>query len=139
MSDMENAALPAAEHQVRVGDTERQQAAMALGDHLAAGRLDHQEYDDRVRAAYAARTWHDLQLLFGDLPGPPPVQPARSAGWAPARRSRPRAIVPVLLLVTLIISARFSVPLFPLVVLGLVLARCARSRRGPRPDAPRAG
>jgi Domain of unknown function (DUF1707) len=143
MSELEYAAAgPAAEHRVRVGDAERQQAAMALGEHFAAGRLDHQEFDDRVRAAYGARTGHDLQLLFGDLPGPPPVKPARwagSAGSAGVRRSRrPRALVPLLLVVTLLISAGSGIPLFPFVVLGLVLARCAgRARRGPRRDAHR--
>jgi hypothetical protein len=146
MSEMENAAAgPVAEHRVRVGDAERQQAAMVLGEHFAAGRLDHQEFDDRVRAAYGARTGHDLQLLFRDLPGPPPVKPARwagsagSGGSAEVRRSRrPRALIPLLLLVTLLISAGSGVPLFPFVVLGLVLARCAgRARRGPRRDAHR--
>ena len=68
-----------------VGDAERFEAATALGEHFAAGRLDQVEYDARVQAAYAGRTRADLQVLFTDLPEPAPFRPARppaSAGWA---------------------------------------------------------
>ena len=40
----------------------------ALGEHFAEGRLDQQEYEERVSAAYAARTAEDLAPLFRDLP-----------------------------------------------------------------------
>jgi hypothetical protein len=58
---------------LRVGDAEREQAARQLGDHFAAGRLDREEYDERLEAAFAARTGHDLQVLFRDLPQQRPV------------------------------------------------------------------
>lgn len=53
---------------VRIGNSEREAAVRALGEHLAEGRLDHNEYDERVSAAYAARTAEDLTPLFKDLP-----------------------------------------------------------------------
>ena len=54
----------------------------ALGEHFAAGRLDQDEYDTRVQAAYASRTRVDLQGLFGDLPEPAPFRPLPAAGLA---------------------------------------------------------
>ncbi len=41
--------LPAS--QLRIGDADRQHAAAALGEHLAAGRLELDEYDERVASA----------------------------------------------------------------------------------------
>jgi Flp pilus assembly protein TadB len=53
---------------VRIGNAEREAAADDLGEHFRAGRLDVHEYDERITAAYAARTIEDLQTLFTDLP-----------------------------------------------------------------------
>ena len=136
MSD--TVAWPVAGDRVRVGDAERQGAAMALGDHFAYGRLERQEFDDRVAAAYAARTWYDLRLLFADLPGPQPAEPAgtpgsagRPGGSAPApgacRLRRPA--VALLLVATLIFSAGTGVPLFPFVLLTLLVIRGRRWAR----------
>ena len=73
---------------VRIGDTERDRAVSALGDHFAAGRLTREEFDGRVDQAMAARFDRDLQPLFVDLPRtePVPSQPAGPpqrvhAGW----------------------------------------------------------
>jgi hypothetical protein len=54
---------------VRIGTAEREQAAALLGEHFSAGRLDSEEFDQRVHAAYAARTGTELAALFRDLPG----------------------------------------------------------------------
>ena len=43
----------------------------ALHAHYVAGRLTHDELDDRVAQAYAARTRGDLASLLGDLPALP--------------------------------------------------------------------
>ena len=66
--------------QLRIGNAEREKAATELGEHLAAGRLDADEYTDRVGKVYAARTAGDLAPLFADLPTlqqapPPPDRP----------------------------------------------------------------
>ncbi len=74
---------------MRVGNEQRQAAAHALGDHYAQGRLDADEYEDRLSAAYTARTAADLDRLFSDLPRPagpsvpPPLMPARPAPYPP--------------------------------------------------------
>lgn len=56
---------------VRIGTAERERAADLLGEHFRAGRLDMHEYDERITAAFAARTQEDLKPLFADLPATP--------------------------------------------------------------------
>jgi hypothetical protein len=56
---------------------------------LDEGRLEFHEYDGRLRDAYAARTYGELDRLVMDLPGALPVAPAelpvaREAPVAPA-------------------------------------------------------
>jgi hypothetical protein len=57
---------------LRIGDAERDQAAEYLRNHLAEGRLDRLEFDERLTQALSARTADDLTPLFSDLPGPKP-------------------------------------------------------------------
>jgi hypothetical protein len=62
---------------LRVSDAERQETADQLKAHLAAGRLDINEYEERLQHALAARTRRDLDDLVSDLPSAtiaPPVQ-----------------------------------------------------------------
>jgi len=56
----------------RIGDRERDQAAEYLRDHLAEGRLDQEEFEERLTAALTAKTQADLDPLFVDLPSPKP-------------------------------------------------------------------
>ena len=60
---------PAGPAGIRIGTAERDAAIQALGEHMSAGRLDADEYGDRVAAASAARYRSDLEPLFADLPG----------------------------------------------------------------------
>lgn len=57
---------------LRVGDDDRDAAVAALGEHLAAGRITQDEYDERVDRAWAARFDTDLDQLFADLPSRQP-------------------------------------------------------------------
>lgn len=87
----------------RIGDAERDVATARLGDHFAAGRLEHEEYDERLDAIFSARTRADLDQLFWDLPrAVAPVVPAR-----PAQRARPGLPrwVPMLVIAVLIAVA----------------------------------
>ena len=63
---------------MRVGDAERDEAARLLGDHFASGRLDREEYDERLELAFAARTGNDLVALFRDLPQSRVASPLRA-------------------------------------------------------------
>jgi hypothetical protein len=58
---------------IRIGDTEREQALEALGEHMTAGRLDLEEYGERSAKITAAKTRGDLTALFTDLPEPRPT------------------------------------------------------------------
>ena len=57
------------EDHLRIGDAEREQAAAALGEHYAAGRLSTEEHAERLDRVWAARTRAALGPLFRDLPG----------------------------------------------------------------------
>jgi len=70
--------------EIRIGDTERESALSALGDHMSAGRLDIDEYGDRTARVAAAKTRGDLLALFSDLPAPHPKFGVATAAQAPA-------------------------------------------------------
>jgi hypothetical protein len=69
--------------EIRIGDTERESALSALGDHMSAGRLDIDEYGDRTARVAAAKTRGDLLALFSDLPTPHPKFGVAAAASAP--------------------------------------------------------
>jgi len=80
---------------MRASDQDRQEAALALADAYAEGRLDPDEFEERQSRALVATYLHDLDPLFEDLPGrvapasrptPPPV---------PVRRGRRGAGAPI--------------------------------------------
>ena len=80
----------------RIGDAERDRAAEFLREHLAEGRLDQTEFDERLTQALTARTQADLDPLFTDLPGPKPGQPAGRGGsfQAPPWQQPSKAVSP---------------------------------------------
>ena len=55
---------------VRASDDDRDIVLQALERHLAAGRLDLDEFDQRSTAALSAVTLNDLVVLTSDLPQP---------------------------------------------------------------------
>ncbi|MEV6928270.1 DUF1707 domain-containing protein [Dactylosporangium sp. NPDC051485] len=58
---------------LRAADVDRQFVAERLKAALDEGRLSLGEYDDRLKDAYAARTYGDLDAILRDLPGFHPV------------------------------------------------------------------
>lgn len=136
---------------LRVGDTDREDAAHRLGEHLIAGRLTADEHSERTTAAYAARTQHDLDALFVDLPGEPHPGPTNRAAdrdegddtyqrpcgppWMRTGAARGRASMPCwppLLLVFVLVSGLGAVahgrP--PVALLALVIVAVVASTRG---------
>ncbi len=83
---------------LRVSDAERAEVADRLSKHYGDGRLDQEEFNERLDQAMKAKTQADLAALFTDLPGTDPQGPA-----AP-RRPRP-AYHRVLFLVLVIAAA----------------------------------
>jgi hypothetical protein len=55
---------------LRAGDADRERVAELLRLALEEGRLNLYEYDERLREAYAAKTFSDLDRLLEDLPAP---------------------------------------------------------------------
>jgi hypothetical protein len=64
--------------QALASDADRDTAASQLNAALAEGRLTADEHDQRLGAAYAARTWQQLRQLTEDLPAPPAAAAAQA-------------------------------------------------------------
>ncbi|HEV3069398.1 MAG TPA: DUF1707 domain-containing protein [Streptosporangiaceae bacterium] len=71
---------PADHGLMRVSDSDREQAAEVLREAAGQGRISFDELDERLEAAYAAKTYADLATVTRDLPqaGQAP-SPARAA------------------------------------------------------------
>lgn len=68
---------------MRASDTERERIAEILREAMAEGRLEMEEFETRLDAAYKARTHGELEPLVRDLPGP-------GAAVAPVAGGQPR-------------------------------------------------
>ena len=115
--------------ELRIGTAERERAAADLGEHLAAGRLSTEEFEERVRQAYAARTATELEPLFGDLPDLRPAPTPR-----PRRDLRPLVILLVIAAVVAWVAFLHVPPffLFPLLWFAFAGPRFHRRRVRPR-------
>ncbi|MEU3185872.1 DUF1707 domain-containing protein [Streptomyces sp. NPDC006923] len=56
--------------EIRASDAERERVAERLREAVAEGRLDMEEFDERLEAALKARTHGELAPLVRDLPAP---------------------------------------------------------------------
>ena len=113
---------------LRIGDADRERAQAMLADHYAAGRLDKDEYDQRLDQIWAARTRAELAPVFGDLPGAPrpPSGTAYStaAGRArfnppPRSRSWARRIPMPLLVLLVVLGVLLALANLPWILVGL--------------------
>ncbi|WP_405882149.1 DUF1707 domain-containing protein [Streptomyces sp. NBC_01384] len=75
--------------ELRASDADRERVAEQLRDALAEGRLDMEEFEERLEATFKARTYGELAPITRDLPGAQAVspvsmvkQPAESGAWA---------------------------------------------------------
>ncbi|MDI6098599.1 DUF1707 domain-containing protein [Actinoplanes sp. NEAU-A12] len=78
---------------MRAADADRQQIADQLKAALDEGRLSLHEYDDRVGAAYAARTYAELMVIVQDLPRPGLSNSEVAAQKRRADRRLPTALI----------------------------------------------
>jgi hypothetical protein len=65
----------------RASDAERDAVAERLRDAGADGRLEPEELEERLAAAYSARTHGELTVLTEDLPARTPSPPAPEPAW----------------------------------------------------------
>jgi hypothetical protein len=125
---------------LRVGDAEREQASSLLRDHYAEGRLDTEEYSERLDAVWAATTRADLRPVFADLPlrpgavlgGASTPESRRTSAYAPRRPGLMRWVFPVLAIALVVTVATH----LPLVLLALLVCWAVMQRRGPRRGSP---
>lgn len=100
--------------QLRAADGDRAVVAERLRNALDEGRLTLAEYDERVRTAYAAVTYADLNTLLSDLPtaggvlelrptsqAPAPRIPSPAPAKPPVARRRRRVPLPLMILWTI--------------------------------------
>ncbi len=106
--------MSAPDPRLRIADSDRERAMADLSLHYADGRLDHEEYDERLDAIWTARTHSDLAVLFSDLPNPQtPPTPPRAARQSARRRAR-LPLLPVVA-VLIVLSALLGAPVWLLV------------------------
>jgi Domain of unknown function (DUF1707) len=131
---------------IRIGTAERTAAMKALDEHLAAGRLQVEEYGERSAVAANATTAPELAALFDDLPaphpslpgiaGPPPLpvptpparEPSKLEVWGP----RLMALSPFIALALFLLTHTWVVFLL-IPAMGAVLGR-HQSHRGQHGD-----
>ena len=130
---------------LRIADQDRERLAETIREHFAAGRLDSTEFEERVQAAYAARTQRELDALTADLPSLP-VSPSQARALTVERRReiRRRAMqnaggsITPFLVCTLIWAATgagsFFWPAFLLIGPVALVARVGWALYGPSPD-----
>ena len=109
---------------ILASDRERESVVDVLRDAFTDGRLTLDEFEERTTAAYAARTWAQLQVLTSDLPAQPVLgadlyqrsqasQPQAMRPAVPSRRvrhGRPFDRVLPVLFVWILISAAAGAP-----------------------------
>lgn len=59
---------------IRVGDAERDAVVDTLNSAVGQGRITPEEFEERLAATLAAKTFGDLDVIVADLPVPPPSQ-----------------------------------------------------------------
>jgi hypothetical protein len=114
---------------MRASDQDRDEAVLALSDHYADGRLDHDEFESRMSAASRATYLHDLDPLFADLPPRPRPRPVVGERRPlPVRRAGPRGpfapFVALVVVTALVLTqGRAMWVLLPLWWVGLAVTR----------------
>jgi hypothetical protein len=94
--------LMATDDPIRASDVDREVVVATLRDAFTAGRLTLDEFDERMSAAYASRTWGDLRRLTADLPSEPvlgsdvPGRRLSPPGGLPSHPPRPYPYPPLL-------------------------------------------
>jgi hypothetical protein len=85
---------------LRASDADREQVAERLRHAAGEGRILSEELEERLEAAFAARTYGDLDVVVADLPGTPVKQRERR----PIPRVGPLPIVAIVFLLPVIVS-----------------------------------
>ncbi len=108
---------------LRASDADRDGTVFALRSHAAEGRLELAELEERLEAAFAARTHGELAALTSDLPR----RESRPRPGPRAPELRPYlAVMALLIAIWVVTGAGYFWPLWPMLGWGVPLIR----RRG---------
>ncbi len=139
----------AANAPMRASDADRELVRVVLADAYGDGRLNREEYDDRLTAVYGSRTLGELPSLVADLipsgspaSGSPPAVPApphavdlREQGARKWRKDVEEAfaafLIPTAICVAIWIAVgagSFFWPVFPILFVGLNLVKTVVQR-----------
>ncbi|MFJ4774848.1 DUF1707 domain-containing protein [Streptomyces sp. NPDC088762] len=77
--------------ELRASDADRDRVVERLRDAVAEGRLDMEEFEERLEAAYTSRTYAELEPLTKDLPAAPMPMPMPMPVSGPGYASAPAA------------------------------------------------
>jgi uncharacterized protein DUF1707 len=138
----------AEDRQLRASDAQREQVAQEIREHFAAGRLTEEELDERVEAAYSARTVDELQTVRSDLPSLPATPAQQKAELAERRSHLQRRVlqeagggIGLFVLCTAIWAASGAAgsfwPVWVLLIPLLVIVRNGWRLYGPSPELDR--
>jgi hypothetical protein len=100
--------------QLRVGDAEREAVVDILRREHLAGRLDNDEFDERLARCLAAKTYAELDELIGDFPAD--ERDPRRGSWRDVwawRRPWPLLLLPLLALAIVFSHGRAAWLLLP--------------------------
>jgi hypothetical protein len=141
---------PSGHGHLRASTADRERAIDVLKAAFAEGRLDQEEYTDRVGQAHASRTYGELGALIADLPvGPfgtlapaPPLAagPPLEAGPLPVPppSARPRRLPPRTSFTPLVIAALIAGIMVPTIAIPvLAVVACVTVARGGPPHERR--
>lgn len=87
-----SASAPLPLPELRASDADRERVVDRLRDAVAEGRLDMEEFEERLDAAYRSRTYAELEPLTRDLPALGATAPIAAAPVAPVGLTK---VVPV--------------------------------------------
>jgi hypothetical protein len=104
---------------LRAGDGDRDAFVAILREQHLAGRLDSDEFQERLDACMAAKTYADLDRLVTDLPGDRDERPRGGRPWR--THPWPLALVPLALIAAIVVGtghhAWFLIPLVAFLVI----------------------
>ena len=103
------------DRQLRVGDAEREAVATILRREHLAGRLDNDEFDERVARCLAAKTYAELDELIGDFPADE-REGRRAVGSRGRRWPSPFVFLPLLVAAIVFSDGRAALLVVPFFV-----------------------
>ena len=119
------------DRRLRVGDSEREAVGEILRQQHLDGRLDSDEFQERLERCLAAKTYAELDELVADFPGAEAEQGRGGRAWQ--RPPWPLALLPLALIAAIALSGGHLVWLaFPLFFFFVVRPLLWRSSGGYR-------